>query len=68
MTGRPEGRLALADAGCPVIRMEPQIHLLAARHYVDTVINRRIRLPRNRLGERPTGLDSREDDLEVSFA
>src|SRR5687767_15704375 len=30
----------LADAGCPVIQMEePQIHLLAARNYVDTVIN-----------------------------
>ena len=30
----------LADAGCPVIQMEePQIHLLAARSYVDTVIN-----------------------------
>jgi 5-methyltetrahydropteroyltriglutamate--homocysteine methyltransferase len=30
----------LADAGCPVIQLEePQIHLLAARHYVDTVIN-----------------------------
>ena len=30
----------LADAGCPVIQMEePQIHLLAARGYVDTVIN-----------------------------
>src|SRR5512145_1935019 len=31
---------ALADAGCPVIQMEePQIHLLAARGVVDTVIN-----------------------------
>ncbi len=30
----------LADAGCPVIQMEePQIHLLAARGYVDKVIN-----------------------------
>ena len=30
----------LADAGCPVIQMEePQIHLLAARDYVDKVIN-----------------------------
>ena len=30
----------LADAGCQVIQMEePQIHLLAARGYVDTVIN-----------------------------
>jgi 5-methyltetrahydropteroyltriglutamate--homocysteine methyltransferase len=30
----------LADAGCPVIQMEePQIHLLAARNYVDAVIN-----------------------------
>jgi 5-methyltetrahydropteroyltriglutamate--homocysteine methyltransferase len=30
----------LADAGCPVIQMEePQIHLLAARGYVDSVIN-----------------------------
>ena len=30
----------LADAGCPVIQMEePQIHLLAARNYVDKVIN-----------------------------
>ena len=30
----------LADAGCPVIQMEePQIHLLAARGIVDTVIN-----------------------------
>jgi len=30
----------LADAGCAVIQMEePQIHLLAARHYVDKVIN-----------------------------
>ena len=30
----------LADAGCPVIQMEePQIHLLAARGYVDDVIN-----------------------------
>ena len=30
----------LADAGCPVIQMEePQIHLLAARGYMDTVIN-----------------------------
>ena len=30
----------LADAGCPVIQMEePQIHLLAARSYVDKVIN-----------------------------
>src|SRR5512147_1131985 len=30
----------LADAGCPVIQMEePQIHLLAARGYVDAVIN-----------------------------
>ena len=30
----------LADAGCPVIQMEePQIHLLAARGYVDPVIN-----------------------------
>jgi 5-methyltetrahydropteroyltriglutamate--homocysteine methyltransferase len=30
----------LADAGCPIIQMEePQIHLLAARGYVDKVIN-----------------------------
>src|SRR5262249_49706465 len=30
----------LADAGCPVIQMEePQIHLLAARGFVDDVIN-----------------------------
>jgi 5-methyltetrahydropteroyltriglutamate--homocysteine methyltransferase len=30
----------LADAGCPVIQMEePQIHLLAARGFVDKVIN-----------------------------
>jgi 5-methyltetrahydropteroyltriglutamate--homocysteine methyltransferase len=30
----------LADAGCPVIQLEePQIHLLAARGYVDEVIN-----------------------------
>jgi 5-methyltetrahydropteroyltriglutamate--homocysteine methyltransferase len=30
----------LADAGCAVIQLEePQIHLLAARNYVDTVIN-----------------------------
>jgi 5-methyltetrahydropteroyltriglutamate--homocysteine methyltransferase len=30
----------LADSGCQVIQMEePQIHLLAARGYVDTVIN-----------------------------
>src|SRR5579862_8357197 len=30
----------LADAGCPIIQMEePQIHLLAARKFVDTVIN-----------------------------
>jgi 5-methyltetrahydropteroyltriglutamate--homocysteine methyltransferase len=30
----------LADSGCPVIQMEePQIHLLAARGYVDKVIN-----------------------------
>ncbi len=30
----------LADAGCPVIQLEePQIHLLAARGYVDKVIN-----------------------------
>src|SRR3954467_8657593 len=30
----------LADAGCPIIQMEePQIHLLAARKYVDKVIN-----------------------------
>src|SRR4051795_13646047 len=30
----------LADAGCPVIQLEePQIHLLAARNFVDTVIN-----------------------------
>ena len=30
----------LADAGCPVIQMEePQIHLLAARGYMDQVIN-----------------------------
>jgi 5-methyltetrahydropteroyltriglutamate--homocysteine methyltransferase len=30
----------LADAGCPVIQMEePQIHLLAARGYVDGAIN-----------------------------
>ena len=30
----------LADAGCPVIQMEePQIHLLAARGFVDEVIN-----------------------------
>jgi 5-methyltetrahydropteroyltriglutamate--homocysteine methyltransferase len=30
----------LADAGCPVIQMEePQIHLLAARGYVDKIIN-----------------------------
>ena len=30
----------LADAGCPVIQMEePQIHLLAARGIVDSVIN-----------------------------
>src|SRR4051812_24310699 len=30
----------LADAGCPIIQMEePQIHLLAARKYVDSVIN-----------------------------
>ena len=30
----------LADAGCPVIQMEePQIHLLAARGFVDAVIN-----------------------------
>src|SRR5687767_8876972 len=30
----------LADAGCPVIQMEePQIHLLAARGYVDEIIN-----------------------------
>jgi len=30
----------LADAGCQVIQMEePQIHLLAARNYVDKVIN-----------------------------
>jgi 5-methyltetrahydropteroyltriglutamate--homocysteine methyltransferase len=30
----------LADAGCPVIQLEePQIHLLAARGYVDAVIN-----------------------------
>ncbi len=30
----------LADAGCPVIQMEePQIHLLAARGVVDSVIN-----------------------------
>jgi 5-methyltetrahydropteroyltriglutamate--homocysteine methyltransferase len=30
----------LADAGCPVIQMEePQIHLLAARKFVDKVIN-----------------------------
>jgi 5-methyltetrahydropteroyltriglutamate--homocysteine methyltransferase len=30
----------LADAGCSVIQMEePQIHLLAARNYVDKVIN-----------------------------
>src|SRR6187431_3164757 len=30
----------LADAGCPVIQMEePQVHLLAARGYVDKVIN-----------------------------
>ncbi len=31
---------ALADAGCPAIQMEePQIHLLAARGFVDKVIN-----------------------------
>src|SRR6266545_391126 len=30
----------LADVGCPIIQMEePQIHLLAARKFVDTVIN-----------------------------
>jgi 5-methyltetrahydropteroyltriglutamate--homocysteine methyltransferase len=30
----------LADAGCPIIQMEePQIHLLAARKFVDSVIN-----------------------------
>src|SRR5881396_1129809 len=30
----------LADAGCPIIQMEePQVHLLAARGYVDKVIN-----------------------------
>src|SRR5437868_7948994 len=30
----------LADAGCPIIQLEePQIHLLAARGYVDKVIN-----------------------------
>ena len=30
----------LADAGCPIIQLEePQIHLLAARKYVDKVIN-----------------------------
>src|SRR5215210_6492040 len=30
----------LADAGCPIIQLEePQIHLLAARKYVDSVIN-----------------------------
>jgi 5-methyltetrahydropteroyltriglutamate--homocysteine methyltransferase len=30
----------LADAGCPVIQLEePQIHLLAARGYIDPVIN-----------------------------
>src|SRR3984885_12244640 len=30
----------LADAGCPIIQMEePQIHLLAARKYIDKVIN-----------------------------
>jgi len=30
----------LADAGCPVIQMEePQIHLLAARKFVDDIIN-----------------------------
>jgi 5-methyltetrahydropteroyltriglutamate--homocysteine methyltransferase len=30
----------LADAGCPIIQMEePQIHLLAARGFVDKVIN-----------------------------
>jgi 5-methyltetrahydropteroyltriglutamate--homocysteine methyltransferase len=30
----------LADAGCPVIQLEePQIHLLAARKYIDKVIN-----------------------------
>jgi 5-methyltetrahydropteroyltriglutamate--homocysteine methyltransferase len=30
----------LADAGCPVIQLEePQIHLLAARKFVDAVIN-----------------------------
>lgn len=30
----------LADAGCPVIQFEePQIHLLAARNFVDAVIN-----------------------------